>query len=156
MITFFAPGGTKNNFLPVRIDNTDNFNDAILLNDILIENITGILPGDKVIIYAVSIISVQNNEFDLYFFDSNLGEDDLPSLHAFQSRVNLDIPAVGTRIGAPPAGNFLLEQRLNVPIRYQDLDGVLALNIGLVPRTLNKLAAAPGAVSLKFWMAVSL
>lgn len=146
---FKALGATKNRFIiPGTVGGTHVFNNAIAQNQIETKAYVGALPHNRVEIKEVIMLSAQRLEYDVYLFKNNTYNTADVSTDTFKNSVNMNLTLAGRQIAG--AGIWRLDGRLRSIMHYVDLTNTYTLYVGLIPRDGNKLAGAPGALTLQF------
>jgi len=126
-------------------DKDTHFTEAIALNAIENENISGLL-WNKITIREINIQAKEAMLFTVWFWGSSTLEDTDLDVDSYREFVNLDVSTSGKRIGL--ANQYYLSSS-NLHILYEDSDGTFTLHCGLmVSAGAGKTAGVLGEIQI--------
>lgn len=133
----------------VRTSSVLHFNDLIVMNDHITENLSGI-SDDKIVIKEINIQSVQNLKFKLWFWSNDTFEDTNLNKDSYKTSVLMDLSDSSNEIvdRLNNANQYYLDI-LGLNILYEDLDKSNEIHCSLQNLSSTmKIAGALGAIQL--------
>jgi len=133
----------------IRTNSLSHFTGAIVMNDHIIENLTG-LSDDKIVIKEINVQSIQNLKYKLWFWSNNTFEDTDLNIDSYRTSILIDLTDSNdeTMDRLNNANQYYLDIR-GLNILYEDLDELNEIHCSLQNLSPTaKIAGALGAIQL--------